>query len=257
MLGEQQPSHNDNLAAAQRSFIDSKTQKRSRASSCRISHFRGYIFRTGRHNDAATAPRMIGASLTAAECRRCCKRHEMRRRVTQVPIGKRASSTSGVLLLGWCLGCVQVKEDAAPVAPQPAVDAPDDCAAVGGFKLSVNSACYMLGDTTFAWQDARHFCQAWGGDLVEIGSPEENALVAEHIRGSAWIGATDQDQEGVFRWTGGDPLTGFAVWAAGQPDNLQGDEDCSELRAFDREWRDVPCTGDVARQALCERPPPG
>lgn len=143
--------------------------------------------------------------------------------------------------------------DDSPTTPAPEVDASPPCATMGGFTIAETGSCYMLGDSVFSWQDARNFCQAWGADLVEIGSLEENTALAERIDGSVWIGATDQDQEGVFRWVGGAPL-GYAGWSFNQPNNLQGNEDCTELREVDERWSDVPCTGDIARRALCERP---
>ena len=143
--------------------------------------------------------------------------------------------------------------DDEPTPPAPEVDAAASCASMGGFTIAATDSCYMLGDNVFAWQDARNFCQAWGGDLVEIGSFQENAALARSIDGSVWLGATDQEEEGMFRWVGGAPL-GYAGWSFNQPNNLQGNEDCAELRSSDERWSDVPCTGDITRRALCERP---
>jgi C-type mannose receptor len=143
--------------------------------------------------------------------------------------------------------------DAAPPPALPAVDAGDRCAAIGGFTIVGTGSCYLVGDTTFAWQEARNFCQAWGGDLVQIGSNEEHAQLVQRIDGTAWIGATDQGAEGTFRWVGGDPFE-FTAWSMGQPNNLQGSEDCAELRTADDGWNDVPCMDSVARRSLCEQP---
>jgi hypothetical protein len=96
--------------------------------------------------------------------------------------------------------------DGSRTVPPTDVDAAAACATTGGFTIAATSSCYMLGDNVFAWQDARSFCQAWGGDLVEIDSLEENVALAQAMDESAWIGATDQDEEGIFRWAGGAPL---------------------------------------------------
>lgn len=163
------------------------------------------------------------------------------------------SSPSGAPLDPVEPASMNAGSDGSSTAPSPEVDASASCAAMGGFTIAETSSCYLLGDNVFAWQDARSFCQAWGADLVEIGSREENDALAGRIGGSVWIGATDQEEEGVFRWVGGAPL-GYAGWSFNQPNNLQGNEDCAELRAADERWSDVPCTGDTARRALCERP---
>jgi len=142
-----------------------------------------------------------------------------------------------------------VASDAAPPAAPP--EAPS-CEALGGFTIAATESCYILGDNVSAWQDARNFCQAWGGDLVEIDSDAENEALARRIEANVWIGATDQEEEGTFRWAGGAPLA-YVGWGRDQPNDLEANEDCSELRLFDDRWGDVPCAGDVTRRALCER----
>src|SRR5687768_5570154 len=104
-----------------------------------------------------------------------------------------------------CLGCGPQRElsshgeGAAPeldpaaksgsqMTPPPDVEAAASCAPMGGFTIPAMGSCYMLGDNVFTWQDARSFCQAWGGDLVEIDSFEENVALARRIDGSVWIG---------------------------------------------------------------------
>jgi hypothetical protein len=148
---------------------------------------------------------------------------------------------TGLLLLGH-VGCF----------PQKDVTVGDACAALGGTGISDLGSCYMFGDNVFSWQDARNFCQAWGGDLIAIESPEENTALADHIDRSVWIGAHDGEAEGTFSWARGN-LIEYAAWGSGQPDDLGGVEDCVELRA-DNRWNDVACTGEVARRALCEAP---
>jgi hypothetical protein len=143
--------------------------------------------------------------------------------------------------------------DVPGAAPPPGVDAGDSCVATGGFTIAEGGSCYLLGDNVSSWQEARDVCQAWGGDLVEIGSLEENGALAQRIDGSAWIGANDQEAEGTFRWANGSALA-FTAWLENQPNDLLGNEDCTELLRFDGQWVDVPCAGEAARQALCERP---
>jgi hypothetical protein len=126
----------------------------------------------------------------------------------------------------------------------------DACTADGEFTSPGSSSCYLLGDSTGSFQSARDFCQAWGGDLVEIGSAQEDALLTGRSDDDAWIGASDQAVEGVFLWPGGDALV-YTRWAPGQPDNYLN-EDCAELRAVDDIWNDVPCAS--SKRALCEKP---
>lgn len=127
-----------------------------------------------------------------------------------------------------------------------------DCGALGGFSISSTSSCYFFSDTTFSWHTARTLCQAWGGDLVEIDSAEENEALAPLVIGSVWTGANDEAQEGTFRWAGG-ALLAYTAWAPNQPDDWEGAEDCGELMGLEQLWNDRPCTDYFAKQALCER----
>jgi hypothetical protein len=42
-------------------------------------------------------------------------------------------------------------------------------------------------------------------------------------------------------------------WAIGQPNNVDGLENCAELTTFGDGWNDVPCAGGLVRRSLCER----
>jgi hypothetical protein len=164
--------------------------------------------------------------------------------------GAAASRDAGSILPGD-VGAT-VPSDAGAPAPPPVAR---DCVSVGGFTTSSTSPCYSFTDATLSWQRARALCQAWGGDLVEIDSASENEALAALVTGTVWIGANDQEQEGAFRWVGGD-VADYTAWAVNQPDDWEGLEDCAELSGFDHLWNDRPCTDSFAKQALCEEPQP-
>jgi hypothetical protein len=140
-----------------------------------------------------------------------------------------------------------------PLIPPDSLDdaAADDCTGPGEFTDPDAASCYQLGDTLSPWPDARDLCQAWGGDLAKVDSVEENTLLAEQSDQDAWLGASDSEDEGNFRWFDGDAVAPDGPWAPAQPDNYEGRENCIELRAMDNRWNDVPCTSE--KLALCER----
>ncbi len=88
------------------------------------------------------------------------------------------------------------------------------------------------------------------GHLVVITSEEEFAFLVALNFTNGFIGASDQAEEGVFRWITG-PEIGSVVsktfWNSAEPDNSAPGEDCVE---FKDKWSDVDC--EVARSWLIE-----
>ena len=76
------------------------------------------------------------------------------------------------------------------------------------------------------------------GHLVTFNSSAEHAFVRDNLAvrlanefgaGDIWIGLSDIQTEGTFRWVTGEPLT-FTAWGGGEPNNA-GDEDVVEMYA--------------------------
>jgi lectin-like protein len=133
---------------------------------------------------------------------------------------------------------------AAPVLPDAALtDCPDGVIEAG--------SCYRAVAAPLAWMEARDSCVAWGGDLVSVDTPVEDAFVGGLLGVSIWLGASDIAADNVFAWANGRPL-GFANWGASQPDAYPG-PDCVEKREeLDEPWYDQPCSSLNAY--VCERP---
>jgi hypothetical protein len=70
------------------------------------------------------------------------------------------------------------------------------------------------------WADARNRCVRAGGDLASIHSARQNADVLDATRGSSvvWIGLTDSQTEGEWRWSDGTAFN-FHNWNPGEPNN--------------------------------------
>ncbi|KAF4071626.1 hypothetical protein AMELA_G00275450 [Ameiurus melas] len=119
------------------------------------------------------------------------------------------------------------------------------------FKPSV----YSISTEKKSWNESRNYCIERGADLVIISSTEEQEIISKHFGGTeAWIGLTDGDTEGEFKWVDGAPLT-TAFWWGRQPNDLGGSEDCAitGFRFADSNmltWADVPCDRRVVE--ICE-----
>ncbi|KAH0628970.1 hypothetical protein JD844_010646 [Phrynosoma platyrhinos] len=67
-----------------------------------------------------------------------------------------------------------------------------------------------------------------------------------------WIGLTDKNVEGEWKWLDGSSSTsGFTYWAQGEPNNSDSGEDCAHLW-MNGEWNDVYCTYPC--YYICEKP---
>ena len=84
----------------------------------------------------------------------------------------------------------------------------------------LNGSRYYCSNTSnFTWTEANVAAMNAGGDLVAIGSAEENEFIGSQIMASyAWIGYSDENVEGTFEWSNGDPTT-YTNWNYGEPNN--------------------------------------
>lgn len=125
-----------------------------------------------------------------------------------------------------------------------------------------NGHAYLFCTTKRNWSAARTQCQNFGLDLAIVEDADENTFVT---RGeSQWMGLTDRDQEGRFRFVvpgGGTrgPEATYLPWGQDEPNNAQScdaaifnctREHCVEVRA-DGMWNDAQCE-KATRAYICE-----
>ncbi|KAL6466952.1 hypothetical protein MHYP_G00247560 [Metynnis hypsauchen] len=107
---------------------------------------------------------------------------------------------------------------------------------------------YFISTGQKIWSQSRQDCRKKGADLVIINSREEQDFTNILKRGQrAWIGLTDSEMEGVWKWVDGSALTtGF--WRNAEPNGAAGDEDCVVTV---NNWADFPC--DPMFVGICEK----
>ena len=106
------------------------------------------------------------------------------------------------------------------------------------------------------WEEARLWCKSMGktSHLVKIETKEENDYLKKQFGGhDSWIGLSDVEREGTFRWVDGS-LVVFSHWYPGEPNNNGQNEDCAQLNTSygcNDMWNDNQCTANT--YFICER----
>lgn len=122
------------------------------------------------------------------------------------------------------------------------VDEGSDCPACRDIAApSGGTYSFCVQRRTFAM--AEEECSSMGAAMVSIHSEQQQTeliqLAVELGYGAEfWIGLSDRELEGEFRWIDGSS-TDFTNWAGGEPNDASG-EDCAELTAGGS-WNDLPC----------------
>ena len=98
------------------------------------------------------------------------------------------------------------------------------------FMGEYNDAKYYCSDTNnWTWAEAKAEAEANGGHLAIVEDIAENDFIQDGIIADyAWIGLSDHETEGTFKWINGDDLT-FSNWNSGEPNNGGGVEDYVRL----------------------------
>ncbi|KAL6467122.1 hypothetical protein MHYP_G00249260 [Metynnis hypsauchen] len=118
------------------------------------------------------------------------------------------------------------------------------------FKTSM----YFISSGWKIWSESRQDCTQRGAHLVIINSREEQNFVEILRRGqTAWIGLTDRETEGVWKWVDGSALT-TKFWGHSEPNSNAGDEDCVVTGEWPdpvNNWADYPCNDRFV--GICEK----
>jgi GH25 family lysozyme M1 (1,4-beta-N-acetylmuramidase)/predicted small integral membrane protein len=112
---------------------------------------------------------------------------------------------------------------------------------------------YKLITAAKTWANAKADCLARGGHLVTITSSGENTFVKSLVGANcAWIGLTDEQTEGVWKWVTGESVV-YTNWSTYEPNNCCGGEDYGEM-CSDGYWNDNggPRDYNLTRYYVCE-----
>ena len=100
------------------------------------------------------------------------------------------------------------------------------------------SSGYLLSKSN-TWVNAQAEAQSLGGNLVAIADAIEQQLLVNTFGGTEkfWIGLTDKDQEGNFKWANPEPV-GYTNWNSGEPNNLDNEDYVGMNNGSPGKWND-------------------
>jgi len=126
-------------------------------------------------------------------------------------------------------------------------------------ELSCGEGERLLGDSCFwlqdfgrlPWHAANELCKSKNMTMASLHSQEENDLFWDWTDDyPLWLGMSDLDADGQFKWTDGTPLD-FENWSIGQPSD-EPYSDCVYMSYGYGEWGNIPC--DIAWKTACRHP---
>ncbi|KAF7686735.1 CD209 antigen-like protein C isoform X2 [Silurus meridionalis] len=124
-----------------------------------------------------------------------------------------------------------------------------------GWRVFGTSA-YHISTEKKSWAESRQYCREKGADLVIIKSRENQEFIIQQIGKDyqLWIGLSDIETEGKWKWVDGTELTsGTGFWYNGEPSNSGNNEHCAEMWKFPDKmaWNDRPCSEQS--KWICEK----
>ncbi|KAM3613759.1 uncharacterized protein V6R79_004749 [Siganus canaliculatus] len=145
--------------------------------------------------------------------------------------------------------CKQYSDVAASCSPQVKIN----CTECPDKWLNVGDQCFLLHTDRHTWQRSKQMCAEAGGHLAILTTKDQLDAVGEEGRriggtfSNYWIGLSDIETEGEWKWVDNSKLKAPTFWDAlsSQPDNNpavgEAGEDCAMVSTFSQTWNDVPC----------------
>lgn len=103
---------------------------------------------------------------------------------------------------------------------------PSDAVEFNGHRYYLYDFAGLAEPTQNTWENAQAYCEAVGGYLATITTPEENDFLYRYMRqrgyASAYFGLSNT-QTGAWQWGNGEPLS-YTNWHSGEPNNQNGNE---------------------------------
>ncbi|KAM9310652.1 CD209 antigen-like protein C [Pholidichthys leucotaenia] len=135
------------------------------------------------------------------------------------------------------------------------------CRECPGGWLHVGNHCYYFSSDKLDWLNSRDSCEEMGSHLTILHTIEQHDALEKEARKIGgfdyhfWIGLSDTEKEGDWRWVDNTTLQN-EYWNqfSSEPDNHHSGgehgEDCATLDSHSKTWFDVPC--DHIYKRICQ-----
>ena len=102
-----------------------------------------------------------------------------------------------------CLCCLLLSIKSDRIDADEQQDCVESCKE--GSHERLDDHCYYWSASTKSWEDSESFCKSWKGHLAAVTSLEIHDFLMKKatnaLSSSFWIGGSDQDREGTWKWT--------------------------------------------------------
>lgn len=134
-------------------------------------------------------------------------------------------------------------------------DVQQDRKSCPNYWMSYEGSCYLFQTNVMNFVDSEEFCEEVGGHLVHVETALENDFIKGQLQNlgaqNVWMGLTDIVSESAWTWYGTHTKATFTYWAPGEPNNVDGDEDCAAFKnGVEFKWNDVRCSYEF--RFVCE-----
>ncbi|XP_012773461.4 uncharacterized protein LOC101487112 [Maylandia zebra] len=107
--------------------------------------------------------------------------------------------------------------------------------------VAFSDSLYQVSSEKKSWEESRQDCLQKGAHLMIINRREEQNFVNQ-FKKSLWIGLTDSETDGRWKWVDGTRMT-TSYWNSGEP-NGGRTENCGQIKVYDSQnsWNDETCS---------------
>ncbi|ESO84928.1 hypothetical protein LOTGIDRAFT_168185 [Lottia gigantea] len=120
---------------------------------------------------------------------------------------------------------------------------------LGYMEDPTSNICSKIHETKLSWTSAQAECEKDNGQLFIADTQAKRDISIKVRTGAVFLGASDLDEEGVWKWLNGEPVN-RTLFSPNEPNNFNGHENCMSARSTG--YNDEKCSRNF--KYICEVP---